>query len=192
VRIATVGHSTRSIDDFLDLLRAHSVEQIVDVRRFPASRRHPHFGREPLESALRDAGVGYAWMEALGGRRRRRAGSPHVAWQVAGFAAYADYMDTPEFERAARELLERARDRFTAILCAEARPEQCHRRLIADWLVVRGVEASASPGGRGGAGDVEAQVVHLLDRTRTTLHRLPDFARVEEGRLIYDGGQLSL
>jgi uncharacterized protein (DUF488 family) len=114
-------------------------------------------------------------MEALGGRRRRRAGSPHTGWRVEGFAAYADYMDTPEFERAARELLDLARESCTAILCAEARPEQCHRRLIADWLTVHGV-----------------QVVHLLDRERSVVHRLPDFARVEDGRLIYDGGQIQM
>ena len=175
MRIATLGHSTRRLDELLEILASHGVEQVADVRRYPGSRRHPHFARDPLESALRDAGVGYVWMEALGGRRRRRAGSPHTAWKVEGFAAYADYMDTGEFERAAAELLERARDRFTAILCAEARPEQCHRRLIADWLVVHGVE-----------------VVHLIDRDRAAAHRLPDFARVEDGRLIYDGGQISI
>jgi uncharacterized protein (DUF488 family) len=175
-RIATVGHSTRSLDDFIAVLRAHGVEQLVDVRRFPASRRHPHFSRESLERALGEIGVQYRWMEDLGGRRRRHAGSPHTAWRVEGFAAYADYMETPEFERAAQELVRLAQQRSMVILCAEARPEQCHRRLIADWLTVRGIE-----------------VVHLLGPERTQLHRLPEFARVDAaGRLVYDGGQMTL
>jgi uncharacterized protein (DUF488 family) len=174
-QVATVGHSTRSIEDLIAILRAHGVEQIADVRRFPASRRHPQFGREALEHALEAAEIGYLWIEDLGGRRRSRPGSRHTAWRVAGFAGYADYMETPEFERAATGLMDLARERRTAILCAEARPEQCHRRLIADWLTVHGVE-----------------VVHLLDVARTAIHRLPEFARVEDGRLIYDGGQMNL
>lgn len=173
--IYTVGHSTRTLEELVAILGAHEIELLVDVRRFPASRRHPHFARESLERALPAAGVGYLWLEDLGGRRTRRAGSPHTAWRVAGFAAYADHMDTEPFERAMATVLERAREHRTAVLCAEALPERCHRRLIADWLTARGVE-----------------VIHLLDATRTRRHELPDFARVESERVIYDGGQPSL
>lgn len=170
VRLATLGHSTRSLEELVQLLQAHGIEQVADVRRFPASRRHPYFARAVLERELPAAGIAYDWLEDLGGHRRGVPGSPHTAWREAGFAAYADHMDTPRFRQAAAELLELASGRFTAIMCAEARPEQCHRRLIADWLVVQG-----------------CQVTHLLSPTAARLHELPDVARVEEGRLIYDG-----
>lgn len=174
--IFTLGHSTRELDELIHVLRTHGVELLVDVRRFPASRRHPHFNRERLEGALQDAGVDYLWRgEALGGKRSGRKGSPHTAWKVKGFAAYADHLETAEFERAAAELERLARERPTAFLCAELRWESCHRRLISDWLTVRGWE-----------------VVHLIDARRTEPHRLPEFARVEDGRLLYDGGQMAL
>ena len=179
MRIYTVGHSTRSLEELVEVLRAHGVELLVDVRRFPGSRRHPHFARESLERALPEAGIEYLWLEGLGGRRARRKGrkdSPHTAWRVAGFASYAEHMETGEFREAAETLLERARETTAAVMCAEALPERCHRRLLADWLTVRG-----------------AEVVHLLDRERTRPHELPEFARVEEGgRLVYDGGQMEL
>lgn len=175
VTIYTLGHSTRSLEELVAMLRAHRVELLVDVRRFPGSRRHPHFARESLERALPDAGIEYLWLEGLGGRRSRRQDSPHTAWRVAGFASYADHMDTGGFEEAAQRLLERARQATVAVMCAEALPERCHRRLLSDWLTVRGVE-----------------VVHVLDATRTRPHQLPDFVRVEGGRLVYDGGQLGL
>ena len=157
------------------MLRAHGVELLVDVRRFPASRRHPHFSRESLERTLPEAGIEYLWLEGLGGRRARRKDSPHTAWRVAGFGSYADHMDTEEFEAAAATLLERAREATAAVMCAEALPERCHRRLLSDWLTVRGVE-----------------VVHVLGETRARPHQLPDFARVEGERLVYDGGQMPL
>ena len=174
-QLFTVGHSTRSIEELLELLTGHRIELLVDVRRFPASRRHPHFAREALEGSLPAAGIEYRWVEALGGRRPRRRGSPHTAWRVAGFAGYADYMDTPEFRAAAAELLVWARHRRLAVMCAEARPEQCHRRLIADWATSRGFT-----------------VTHIIARTRVQEHRIPEFARVEDDRVIYDRGQLEL
>lgn len=170
MRLATLGHSTRSLEELIQVLRAHRVEQVADVRRFPASRRHPHFARAVLERELPATGIAYCWLEDLGGMRRGAPGSPHTAWPEAAFAAYADHMDTPRFQRAAGRLLELADLRLTAILCAEALPERCHRRLIADWLLVRG-----------------RQVTHLLSPTETRVHALPDFARVEGERLIYDG-----
>lgn len=170
----TVGHSTRSSSELIRLLRAHGVERVVDVRRYPGSRRHPHFAREALAAALDESGIEYRWEPALGGRRRRREASPHTAWRVAGFAAYADYMDTAEFTAAASRLLEEAGERAVAIMCAEARPEQCHRRLISDWMSARG-----------------AEVEHVMSPTRTVHHRLPEFARIEGDRIVYDGGQAS-
>lgn len=177
--VYTVGHSTRSLRELLALFRAHGVELLVDVRRFPASRRHPHFNRESLERTLPgsgpEAGISYLWLEGLGGRRSGRKGTPHTAWRVKGFASYADHMESEEFRDAAATLLDRARGETACVMCAEALPERCHRRLLADWLTVRGVE-----------------VVHLLDERRTRPHELPDFARVEAERLLYDGGQMEL
>lgn len=173
--VFTIGHSTRTLDEFLGLLAEQGVELLVDVRRFPGSRRNPHFSREALGQSLPAAGIEYLWVEALGGRRSRRAGSPHTAWRVPAFAAYADHMDGAEFAAAAGALVERARDTRLTIMCAEARPEQCHRRLIADWLTARGVTVS-----------------HMLGVHRTSQHQLPEFARVSDGRLVYDVGQLSL
>lgn len=176
MRLYTVGHSTRSLEELVEVLRSHGVELLVDVRRFPGSRRHPHFARESLEGALPEAGIDYLWLQGLGGRRSARKDSPHTAWRVAGFASYADHMETQEFREEAETLLERGREAAAAVMCAEALPERCHRRLLADWLTVRGVE-----------------VLHILDRERTRRHELPDFARVEEGtRLVYDGGQMDL
>jgi uncharacterized protein (DUF488 family) len=171
----TVGHSTRSLEELLALLGEHAIEVLIDVRRFPGSRRHPHFAREALGAAVHAAGIEYRWVEALGGRRSRRPGSPHTAWRVPGFAGYADHMDTPEFQAAAAELLAEARRRAVAVMCAEARPEQCHRRLIADHATAQAMA-----------------VTHILAPGRTALHRLPEFARIEGGRVIYDVGQLPL
>jgi uncharacterized protein (DUF488 family) len=173
VGLFTLGHSTRSIEDLRALLAEHRIDLLVDVRRYPASRRHPHFAREALATSLQP--IEYRWVEALGGRRSRRPGSPHTAWRVPGFAGYADHMDTPEFEAAAAELLALAATRAVVILCAEARPEQCHRRLIADLATARGTP-----------------VTHILAPGRTALHHLPDFARIDRGRVIYDRGQLPL
>lgn len=171
----TVGHSTRSIEELLALLAEHSIELLVDVRRYPGSRRHPQFARQALAVAVGAAGIEYRWVEELGGRRSRRKDSPHTAWQVAAFAGYADHMDTPQFQAAAAVLLADAGARATCVMCAEARPEQCHRRLIADHATAQGTP-----------------VTHILAPGRTALHRLPEFARVLDGRLLYDVGQLSL
>lgn len=175
VDVFTIGHSTRSLEELVALLQAHGVDKAVDVRRFPGSRRHPQFGREQLAAGLAAAQIEYAWVEALGGRRHRRKGSHHTAWRVPAFAGYADHMETPAFREAAHALLDEARTTRLAILCAEARPEQCHRRLIADWLTAHG-----------------ATVRDITSATRAVLHRLPEFARVVEGGLRYDGAQTSL
>jgi uncharacterized protein (DUF488 family) len=173
--ILTIGHSTRALDEFLGLLQIHGVTALADVRRFPASRRHPHFARAALADAVTAAGIHYHWLEGLGGRRSRRKDTPHTAWRVPAFAAYADHMETTEFAAAAAELGQIAGNRRTAILCAEALPTQCHRRLISDWLVVHGIA-----------------VTHILGFSRAEPHHLPDFLRVVGDRLLYDGGQTQL
>lgn len=140
--VFTIGHSTRSIEEFIALLRGNGVTRIVDVRRFPGSRRHPQFGRDTLPASLADAGIGYRHEEALGGRRASdpSAGpSPNTAWRVAAFRAYADYMATPPFRAALERLMRDAADGRPAIMCAEAVPWRCHRRLITDALLARGV-----------------------------------------------------
>src|SRR5437870_10641503 len=138
--IYTVGHSTRSLETFLALLAEHQIRLLVDVRRYPASRRYPHFAQEPLAAALEAVGIAYRHDADLGGRRAARRDSANTAWRSAGFRGYADYMETPAFEDALARLRELARARPTAILCAEAVPWRCHRQLIADALVARGEE----------------------------------------------------
>ena len=137
----TIGHSTRTIEHVVALLREHGIELLVDVRRFPGSRRHPHFGSAALAASLAEAGIAYAHAEALGGRRDSEAGaaSPNTAWRNAAFRAYADYMATPPFRAALDRLIAQSEARTTTIMCAEAVPWRCHRRLITDALLARGV-----------------------------------------------------
>src|SRR5881275_3311401 len=136
--IYTIGHSTRELGEFLDLLAAHRVTQVVDVRRYPASRRHPHFARDALAAALAGVGIAYHHEGDLGGRRTARPDSANTAWRSAAFRGYADYMDTDAFQRALGRVIELARARPTTLLCAEAVPWRCHRQLIADALLARG------------------------------------------------------
>ncbi len=167
-RILTIGHSNRSLEDFLTLLRAHGATLIVDVRKMPRSRRNPQFNCDELPRSLREAGVGYAPAPALGGLRRRDEDSPNTGWRNASFQAYADYMLTPEFEAGLQELLERARGETAALMCAEAVPWRCHRSLIADALVARGVP-----------------VFDVLGASRAQPHVLRPWARVEGTRITY-------
>ena len=167
--IWTVGHSNQSLEDFLRLLRAHGIRRILDVRRFPGSRRWPHFGAARLSKSLADEGIDYAGLPGLGGRREPREDSPHTAWRVEAFRGYADFMDTPEFAAALAEAERLARDSPSSLMCAEALPWRCHRLLIADALVVHGWD-----------------VRDVISEREARVHRLPDFARVEGDRLIYD------
>jgi len=172
MRIFTIGHGARTAEELVAMLRDAGVKALVDVRRHPGSRRHPQFGQEALAAALASAGIEYGWLPALGGRRGKRdsaAPSRNPAWQVDAFRHYADYMDTPAFAAGLADLLAQAAARPTAIMCAERHPSQCHRRLIADALTVRGHE-----------------VVHLLDPARREVHRLPPFARAEGDAVRYD------
>jgi len=175
VTVYTLGHSTRTADELIALLQRYGIGGVADVRRYPASRRHPHFAREALEESLPAAGVRYDWLPALGGRRPTRPDSPHVAWREAGFRGYADHMETAEFAEGLSALLALAAERPTAIMCAEAVPWRCHRQLIADALVVRGLT-----------------VAHVIDDGAPRAHVLSRIARVEGDGIVYDVGHLPL
>lgn len=166
--VLTVGHSTRPIEEFVELLRAHGVKRVVDVRTVPRSRRNPQFDKDALPRSLRVAGIGYTHMGALGGLRKARPDSVNTGWRNASFRGYADYMQTPEFARALEELIALAREERVAVMCAEAVPWRCHRSLIADALLVRGIAAEdiASP-------------------TRRTPHKLTSFAKVSGTEITY-------
>jgi hypothetical protein len=160
--VLTVGHSIHPLNHFLTLLAQHGIEALVDIRRFPGSRKHPHFSRDSLAAALPQAGVEYHWLEALGGRRHSQQDeSPNLGLENPGFRNYADYMLTDEFREGVKALLEVARRKRTAITCAEGLFWQCHRRLVSDLLVGKGVMVRhIMPGGElrphtltSGAGD---------------------------------------
>ena len=171
LRIWTVGHSNKTIEDFVEILKAHRVERVIDVRRFPASRKWPHFNAESLEKSLPAAGIDYAGAPDLGGRRKPRPDSPHRAWRVEAFRGYADFMDTADFAAGLERVTALAQARRSALLCAEALPWRCHRSLIADAFLARGWE-----------------VFEILSEKEARPRKLPDFARLEGSRVIYDGG----
>lgn len=165
--IHTVGHSTRTLEVFLKLLNAHRIELLIDVRRWPMSRRHPHFNRETLAASLADKGLDYIWRQDLGGFRKAAHDSPNTAWRVATFRAYADFMLTDDFARIIGEIESLARRQRVALMCAEAVPWRCHRQLLADALLVRGWS-----------------VRHIMD-DGCHAHKLPSFARTEGHCILY-------
>ena len=175
MRIWTIGHGTRPIEEFIAILREAKIERLADVRTFPGSRRHPQFGQEALRASLAGAGMAYAHLAGLGGRRDARPDSPHTALRVAAFRGYADHMASPEFGRDLAALEALAKDAPTAYMCAETLWWRCHRRMLSDLLVVRGWD-----------------VVHLLGLAKSESHRLWDVARVVDGALVYDGGRVPL
>jgi len=164
----TIGHSTRSIDEFIALLSQHGIEAVADVRRLPGSRRLPHFDQEALTKTLSQHGIEYRWFPTLGGRRRGRADSPNTAWRNASFRAYADHLETSEFGEGFAEVLALGEEKRTTLMCAEAVWWRCHRALISDALKVRGM-----------------RVVHILDATHAVEHPYSSAARVVNGRLDY-------
>ena len=165
----TIGHSNRDAADFLALLAEHQIEAVADVRRFPGSRRWPQFGREALAASLADVGVAYHHFPELGGRRTaQHEDSPNAGWRVAAFRAYADYLLTPEGEQAFNELRTLAEQSRTAMMCAEVLPWRCHRRLLADRFVAEGW-----------------RVTDIMSPGKAPDHALPDFARVDDGRVTY-------
>lgn len=166
--VLTIGHSTRSLDEFVALLEAHGVVQVADVRTLPRSRRHPHFAYPALSSSLGDLGLGYRHFPALGGLRRPRSGSPNVGWRNASFRGYADHMQTASFAVALDDLMGFAARGQTAVMCAESLWWRCHRRLLADALCVRGVT-----------------VGHILTAAPPQPHQLCEFARNDNGVITY-------
>jgi uncharacterized protein (DUF488 family) len=168
--IYTIGHGNRPLIELTSLLQGAGITCLVDVRAFPGSRRHPQFGRGELERTLPQAGIEYVWEGAsLGGRRRPRADSPHSALRNASFRAYADHMESEIFRDGIGRLTQHAVQNPTAIMCAERLPWQCHRYMIADYLVSRGID-----------------VLHIMDANRPKRHQLRAEARVTGERLIYD------
>ncbi len=168
--IYSVGHSNRSADEFLALLEAHGIRQVADVRTVPRSARHPQFSGEPLAAFLAQHGIGCRHFPELGGLRKPGRDSVNTGWRHAGFRGYADYMQTEGFGRGLAALEEFSAALPTAMMCAEALWWQCHRRLLADALLVRGVP-----------------VRHILSAGQPKLHELSDFARVADGMVTYPG-----
>lgn len=168
MNIYTVGHSRRSIDEFLTLLQTHGIKQVVDVRTAAGSRRNPQYMKGELAQALGAHGIHYTHLPALGGFRKPRPDSVNTTWRNESFRGYADYMQTPDFESALEQLLDLAVQEPTALMCAEAVPWRCHRSLIADAIVARGLS-----------------VGHIISSTRCSPHTLTSFARVENSRVTY-------
>lgn len=166
--IMTVGHSTRTIEDFITLLQAHEVARVVDVRTIPRSRHNPQFDRNALPKSLKKAGVGYTHMPELGGLRHARRDSPNMGWRNASFRGFADYMQTPEFNHAIEELIGLAKKERIALMCAEAVPWRCHRSLTADALLMRGIK-----------------VEHISSRKSRKPHALTSFAKVRGKKITY-------
>jgi uncharacterized protein (DUF488 family) len=166
--IFTVGHSTLPIERFVELLKVYGIEQLVDIRTMPGSRRNPQFGSDALAGSLEAVHIEYAHMGALGGLRRTRKESPNAGWRNKSFRGYADYMQTAEFAHAVERLVRMGRQKRTAIMCAEAVPWRCHRSLVADALDVRGVP-----------------VIDILSETSYRLHKLTPFAHVEGTSIVY-------
>jgi uncharacterized protein (DUF488 family) len=173
--IHTIGHSTRPIEDFLELLDAHRISLLADVRRFPASRRHPHYNAVPLRRTLESRGIGYLSLsDALGGRRNAFLSSPNTGWKNDSFRGYADYMSTSDFAVGISQLIDAASAQPAAIMCAEALPWQCHRNLISDALVLLR----------------HCEVLHIMSATDARPHTPPSFAVADHGVVRYPADDL--
>jgi uncharacterized protein (DUF488 family) len=168
--LSTIGHSTRSLDEFIGILKSFSIEMLADVRSFPGSRRYPHFNREALQGSLAAADVDYIHLPELGGRRKPRPDSLNMTWRNESFRGYADYMETDAFHAGIDRLLSLARDRRTAIMCSEAVWWRCHRSMISDYLKAKSVE-----------------VIHILAAGKSEEHPYTSAARIVNGQLSYRG-----
>ena len=168
--ILTIGHSTWAIDDFLDILRAHSITRIVDIRTIPRSRHNPQFNQESLSESLKKSAIDYLLVKQLGGLRHSRADSPNMGWRNSSFRGFADYMQTQEFVEGIDQLVGLAQEGQVAIMCAEVLPWRCHRWLIADALLVRGV-----------------QVGHIMTIKTRSKHTLTKWAHIEGTQITYPG-----
>lgn len=167
--IWTIGHSTRSWDDFLELLKEYQIEVLADVRRFPGSRKFPHFNKDTMKKQLREHNIGYHHFEDLGGRRKSHPDSRNTAWRVESFRAYADYMETRPFLQALNQLTAIASEKRTACMCSEAVWWSCHRSLIADILKYKGWK-----------------VLHIMSANNATEHPYTKPAHISEGKLSYE------
>lgn len=167
-KIWTIGHSTKSLEVFIQLLKSFDIKVLADVRRFPGSRKFPHFNKAELEISLKDEGIAYIHFEDLGGRREPLADSTNQGWRHQAFRGYADYMATENFNKAIKELMEVADDTPAAIMCSEALWWRCHRSLIADFLKSKGWV-----------------VVHIMGIGKTKEHPFSSVARIIQGRLDY-------
>jgi uncharacterized protein (DUF488 family) len=170
ITIWTVGHSTRTAEQFREILLAHGIQVLVDVRSFPGSRRYPQFNRSALSESLTSHAIEYKHEPRLGGRRSPRRDSHNTAWRNASFRGYADYMDSEQFKAGVEELLELAREKRVAVMCAEAVWWRCHRSLIADYLKAAGYE-----------------VIHIMDEKKSEEHPFTSAARILDGELSYRG-----
>lgn len=166
--VLTIGHSTRALAEFIRMLEAHGATCVADVRTVPRSRHNPQFNKDSLPDSLKKAGIGYIHLPGLGGLRHAKRDSLNVGWRNASFRGYADYMQTPEFEMNLVELIRLANENRIALMCAEAVPWRCHRSLIADALLVRGIRTE-----------------DIMSPTRRTVHKLTSFAKVRGVRLTY-------
>ena len=171
----SIGHGNRDSETFLALLQDQGIKFLVDVRSYPSSKRNPHFNREILERTVGKAGISYTWFPDLGGFRKEGLGnkSPHVALESRGFRNYADHMSTDSFQKAVYELSQLATLGATCFMCAEILPQKCHRSLLADYVLMQGIET-----------------IHILDGHRTTVHRLSALATVSQNRIIYNRTQI--
>jgi uncharacterized protein (DUF488 family) len=166
--VLTIGHSTRTVEEFICLLQAHAVSRVVDVRTVPRSWHNPQFNKASLPRSLKKAGLGYIHMPGLGGLRHAKRDSINMGWRNTSFRGYADYMQTPEFEQSLEELIQLANKERIAIMCAEAVPWRCHRSLIADALLVHGVRAE-----------------DIMSPTSRQVHALTPFAKVRGTTITY-------
>jgi uncharacterized protein (DUF488 family) len=174
MRIWTIGHSTRRIDEFISLLKENGIELLADVRAWPGSKRYPHFNKEPLAESLNAHGIRYEHFAELGGKRKSKPDSRNTAWRNASFRGYADYMETEQFQKGTDRVLDSAHEaRRTAIMCAEAVWWRCHRSLISDYLKARGVE-----------------VLHILGTKKTEPHPYTSAAQIVNGELSYGSESL--
>ena len=166
--VLTIGHSTHTVEEFILWLQAHEAACVVDVRTVPRSRHNPQFDKTALPGSLEPAGLDYVHMRGLGGLRHPRADSPNMGWRNASFRGYADYMLTPEFGKSLEELISRAREERVVLMCAEAVPWRCHRSLIADALLVRGIRTE-----------------DIMSLTQRRIHKLTPFAKVHGCTIFY-------
>jgi uncharacterized protein (DUF488 family) len=166
--VLTIGHSTRPLEDFINLLKAHKIKMVIDVRTVPRSRHNPQFNVDRLSGILSAAGIGYEHMSGLGGLRHARSDSPNMGWRNSSFRGFADYMQTEEFEKNLQKLIHLVQHKRICLMCAEAVPWRCHRSLIADALVVQGL-----------------LVKHIISKGEPQPHKLTPFALVDGTRITY-------